>query len=867
MFRDSMNRAHKFIYPNNSSSHHMLYGPQRLRAEGRFLYSGKEKFFIKGVTYGAFAPNRQGEQFPEPPDVAKDFTLMRQVGINTVLTYTVPPLSLLDQALEYGIGVIVNPAWMAYVCFLDSETMRGEIRRQVKEGIASCREHPALSMYCIGKEIPPQIVRWHGRKRMEAFLQDLYKVSKDTDPGCLVTYTNFPTTEYLDLSFVDVHTFNVYLHQRPDFCAYLSRLQHIAGELPMVLTEFGMCSLRHSREGQAAFLDWQIEEIFDHGLAGAIVFSWTDPFFQDGLLIDNWAFGLVDADRKLKPSSEVVRRRFTMSVPFPPMRKWPKISVVVATYNSAQTLEGCLSSLQNLTYPDYEIIVVNDGSTDGSQDIIDRYPFRTITTANQGVSAARNEGLYAAKGDIVAYIDSDAKADPDWLTYLATTFLESRVAAVGGPNFLPEVDNWIAHCVYRSPGGPTQVMMDDQSAEHIPGCNMAFWKLALEEIGGFDPGFTKAGDDVDICWRLLERGYKIGFSPSAVVWHHRRQSVKAYWRQQVGYGDAEALLERKHPNKFNPWGHTVWNGRIYAPYPFFRLFGRPLIYQGLWGSAGFQSMYDTGGGGVLSFLPRSMEWHLALVILAVLGLFYPWFLLIVGVGIAHTGWYCMACASGAKLKPLFTTTAPPGWLYRLRSRGMIAWLHFLEPLARDWGRIKGGLTPWRTVNSERHRTRRVSRWWQHLQPFRRKLRWAYPGEMELEKHNLLVHLTKKLSAKGWAVGWNADWQNWDLKVRRGAFCEAHLRTVIEHLGGPNRIARLSAVIQLNKPIYWFQGVLLSMAVGMGALNQYFPFVLCLALFGVLWITPIVEANLIETAVLNAADELIEQRDLQPPYRG
>src|SRR6266567_9361553 len=109
---------------------------------------------------------------------------------------------------------------------------------------------------------------------------------------------------------------------------------------------------------------------------------------------------------------------------------------------------------------------------------------------------------------------------------------------------------------------------------------------------GFDPIFTTAADDVDICWRLLDRGYRIGFSPSAVVWHHRRPSVRAYWRQQIGYGESEARLERKHPQKFNPWGHTFWAGRIYGPYPFFRPFRRPMIYQGLWGSAGFQSMYD-----------------------------------------------------------------------------------------------------------------------------------------------------------------------------------------------------------------------------------------------------------------------------------
>src|SRR5439155_16527271 len=161
------------------------------------------------------------------------------------------------------------------------------------------------------------------------------------------------------------------------------------------------------------------------------------------------------------------RRSSDLSVPFPPDRRAPKISVVVATYNSARTLDDCLGSLLKLKHGNYEVIVVNDGSTDDSEAIIRRYPFRSITTPNMGVSAARNEGWRAATGEIIAYIDSDARADPDWLSYLDTTFLESDVVGVGGPNLVPPEDPWVAKCVYRSPGGPTQVMLDDQSAEHI----------------------------------------------------------------------------------------------------------------------------------------------------------------------------------------------------------------------------------------------------------------------------------------------------------------------------------------------------------------------------------------------------------------
>ncbi len=830
-------------------------GGIRPRVEGKFLFLGNEKFFAKGTTYGAFPPNSAGAQFPEPDQVEVDFSLMRDAGINCILTYTVPSISLLDQALEYGIRVIVNVPWMAYTCFLQDRRTQQTIRREVRQAVASCRRHPALLMYCVAKEIPPAIVRWHGARKTEAFLRELCATVKDEDAEGLVTYTNYPTTEYLELPFIDVFTFNVYLHQRAEMCAYLSRLQHLAGELPFVLTELGMCSLRHGREGQAEFLDWQIQEAFDHGLAGAVVFGWTDPFFQDNQLITDWGFGLVDAERRPKPSYWAVKRRFTTATPFAPERRWPRVSVVVAAHNAGRTLESCLASLTRLRYPNYEAIVVNDGSTDDTEAIMRRYPqFRGITTLNQGVSAARNEGLHVASGEIVAYIDSDADADPDWLSYLATTYLKFDVVGVGGPNLLPPEDNWVAKCVYRSPGGPTQVMLDDKFAEHIPGCNMSFRKQALEDIGGFDPIFRAAADDVDICWRLLEKGYRIGFSPSAVVWHHRRPSLKAFWRQQVGYGVSEAILERKFPNKFNPWGHAFWAGRIYAPYPPFRLFTPPVIYHGLWGSAGFQPMYQPGGG-VLSFLPRAMEWHLSLTALAVLGVVFPWAFLLCGIGLLYTAWYCVYCAAKAELGTF--EDAPSSLSQHLRWRATIAWLHFLEPIARDWGRLKGGLTPWRSV-ATRQAGSNVTGWWQRLQPFRRVVKWTCMGNVGLDKYALLQGLSARLSAAGCAVGWNPTHAAWDIWVRRGSLSEAKILAVVEHHGGPKRQARVSAVVRPSIPVFWVQAILGLAGAGLGMLGFFAPAVLLALAFCVLWVAAVLHANRLELAIVANTAEAAEE---------
>ena len=176
----------------------------------------------------------------------------------------------------------------------------------------------------------------------------------------------------------------------------------------------------------------------------------------------------------------------------------------------------------------------------------------------------------------------------------------------------------MAAAVMASPGGPAHVMLTDREAEHLPGCNMAFYKWALEEIGGFDPVFRKAGDDVDACWRLQERGFKLGFSPAGFVWHYRRSTIRAYLKQQAGYGEAEALLMRKHPEYFSFFGGGIWRGRIYTASKFGVVLQRPLIYHGLFGSGFFQMLYAPEPAFLLMFC-TSLEYHV-LVVLPLLAL-------------------------------------------------------------------------------------------------------------------------------------------------------------------------------------------------------------------------------------------------------
>src|SRR6185369_5858120 len=122
-----------------------------------------------------------------------------------------------------------------------------------------------------------------------------------------------------------------------------------------------------------------------------------------------------------------------------------------------------------------------------------------------------------------------------------------------------------------------------------------------------------AGDDVDVCWRLEQAGFKIGFCPAALVWHYRRSTIPAYLRQQRGYGEAEALLVRKHPEYFNSFGGSMWRGRIYGTSRLGLLVRPPVIYRGMFGSGAYQLLYAPEPAGGL-MLCTTLEYHVLVTI-------------------------------------------------------------------------------------------------------------------------------------------------------------------------------------------------------------------------------------------------------------
>ena len=750
-------------------------GP-RLRVSGKFLFLGEEKFRVKGVTYGTFEPDANGLQFPRQQQVAKDFCEMAASGINSIRTYTVPPAWLLDLALQTGLRVMVGIPWEQHITFLDDRQRVQAIEETARSAAHSCAKHRAVLCYVVGNEIPASIIRWHGRRRVEQFIRRLYRIVKEEDPDGLVTYVNFPTTEYLQLPFLDFLCFNVYLETQESLEAYLARLQNMTDDRPLLLAEVGLDSRRNGEQAQAESLDWQIRTVFRSGCAGTFVFAWTDEWYRGGFNIEDWDFGLTTRERQAKPALSAVSKAYA-DTPFPASTRWPGISVIVCSYNGASTIRDTLEGLQNLSYPDYEVIVVNDGSSDHTPEITAEYDVKLISTENRGLSNARNTGYQAASKEIVAYIDDDAYPDPDWAHYLALAYIDSDFVGVGGPNIAPAGDGSIADCVANAPGGPVHVLLTDTIAEHIPGCNMSFRKTALEAIGGFDPRYRAAGDDVDLCWRIQDQVGTIGFHPAAMVWHHRRNSVRMYWKQQQGYGKAEALLEEKWPEKYNSLGHTSWQGRLYGKGLTLDLgCMRGRIYQGIWGSAPFQSLYQPAPGTLLS-LPLMPEWYLLIGLLAMLSLLgadwtplaatTPLLLFAIVLPVAQA----LLSASRARF-----TSAPESWLQRGNLFLITAFLHLQQPLARLIGRLKHGLTPWR---------RRGMTAWKVPFPATLSL-WHEQWEAPTDTLN---RLRASLSAGGAVVTPGGDYDPWDIEIRGGLFAGVRLVMATEEHGAGRQMVR------------------------------------------------------------------------------
>ena len=562
-----------------------------LSIHGRFFHLDGERTFLRAVTYGPFPPGKAPEARTEIPRIAA-------AGFHVVRTYETPDREFLDLLSSHGLTLITTIPWHWDSLFTENPITLSEAQDKLTSFLKKYGQHPALGALLIANEIRPDLVRFMGPLAVRNTLEELITHCRKSSPHLPIGYANFPTTEYLEPRNADFSAFNVYLENQNDFRRYLRRLHNIAGDRPLLLTEFGFNTQspnadENLEEEQAQTLSWALQTAYEEALSGFTTYAWTDLWYTGGAEVTDWSFGLTRRDGSAKPSLQALQHCQTNGEDRNPSAE--KISVAICTRNGGHRLLDNLPYFEKIEDKNFELLVIDDGSTDDTREIVSEFQKHSsldlalIPQKPSGLSAARNHAAREGKGAIIAYIDDDARPHPLWLSYLRKAYADNPNAmAAGGPNIPPHPISRQNAIVTASAGNASHILFSDTTAEHLAGCNLSLRRKFLLDLGGFDERYHAAGDDVDVCWRILDSGHDLAFHPAACVFHDRRPTIKGFIRQQMGYGEAEALLYQKHPNRFGADG-IRWEGFIYS--------GGPLspdkysiIYHGPMGEAPFQML-------------------------------------------------------------------------------------------------------------------------------------------------------------------------------------------------------------------------------------------------------------------------------------
>ncbi len=207
-----------------------------------------------------------------------------------------------------------------------------------------------------------------------------------------------------------------------------------------------------------------------------------------------------------------------------------KVSVIVAAYNSQRTIAKCLESIMELDYPAFEIVVVDNNSTDCTADIIRRYPVKYLLETKKGWPAARNKGIVSSKDKYVANIDADCFPSKDWLKNLVNAFNGDNVGCVVGKTLVKEGKTLAQR--YYAASNPFDIEHKIEKTDYVPwgGGNNIMLREAFVKAGGYDSGRFTSGADTEFHYQLTKKyDYKTKYAPKALIYHEARGSLREFF--------------------------------------------------------------------------------------------------------------------------------------------------------------------------------------------------------------------------------------------------------------------------------------------------------------------------------------------------
>ena len=351
----------------------------------------------------------------------------------------------------------------------------------------------------------------------------------------------------------------------------------------------------------------------------------------------------------------------------PPRAELPVVSIVIPVLDRAEELGRCLDSISRIDYPSekLQVIVVDDGSSDDSAAVA--RSFGALVVASGGVrsgpAAARNVGAACARGELLAFIDSDCTASPGWLAELVPAFSDPKLAAVGGMVegmcTASAVDRYEAVMSSLSLGSRERFGNKGDDTFYLPSCNLLVRRLDFFHVGRFDQSMH-VGEDVDLTWRLRDAGWTIAYLPAGNIKHEHRSSLRSFMSRRFDYGTSEGALQKLHPKRrkrflLPPMLAAVLALALLAPVVAWWLF--PVACALLAGDAALYRLRLARRGVPLSFFETCagrlralgglcyyLSYHLVryyVAPLCLVALVFPWFgpvpaaMLLVAAGVDH----------------------------------------------------------------------------------------------------------------------------------------------------------------------------------------------------------------------------------------
>ena len=234
------------------------------------------------------------------------------------------------------------------------------------------------------------------------------------------------------------------------------------------------------------------------------------------------------------------------------------ISVIVPVYNGEDTLGDCLAALQAQSLPSdqYEIVVVDDGSTDRTTEIARRHGVRLFRQSNAGPAVARNRGAQAARGEILLFTDADCEPASDWIEWMTEPFCDPEVAGAKGV-YRTRQKELVARFVQREYEDKYVRLSHQDCIDFVDTYSAAYRRDVFFANGGFDTLFPTASvEDQELSFRLARKGYRLVFAPRAAVYHRHDTTLGQYWQRKFGIGYWKVLLLRWHPERAVRDSHT-----------------------------------------------------------------------------------------------------------------------------------------------------------------------------------------------------------------------------------------------------------------------------------------------------------------------